>query len=285
MLTVRVFAASFALLMAWNVCAQLPDQSSPKTNLSKQQAKSDQRGIEQSPLVIKVVPPLADEEKIATDKKDREEKSEADWWLVKLTGILAAIGFLQLIVFGLQARRLRQTIEEMKVATKATDKAANAAVKAASLSEQALHLLERADVYLEKIDISPKTLPPGPNTVFTLIYKNFGRSRASRCEAISRIGIEGAPTKGEPNTVRFEMGANSTANSPFAPIGHFTTEETFRGIVAGTVKLKFASTICYSDVFGKRHGLRSAGTYIYPSSFFVDLNESYEIDDQGNEKK
>ncbi len=39
--------------------------------------------------------------------------SITDWYIVWLTSIIAVVGFLQLTVFGLQARRLRQTIETM----------------------------------------------------------------------------------------------------------------------------------------------------------------------------
>ncbi len=116
-----------ALFFACNVHAGSPTQPLQQAKGTEQKAKPDTRGTEQSPLVIKVNPSPINDEKAAEEKKERQEKSDSDWWLVKLTGTLAAIGLLQLFVFGLQARRLRQTIEEMKVATAATQKAANAA--------------------------------------------------------------------------------------------------------------------------------------------------------------
>lgn len=104
------------------------------TNHTQQDTKPDERGTEQVPLIIKVLPPLNEEEKSVATKQERQDKSESDWWLVKLTGILAIIGFIQIVVFGLQAFRLRQTVDEMKIATQATEKAASAAEKSAEIA-------------------------------------------------------------------------------------------------------------------------------------------------------
>ena len=46
-------------------------------------------------------------------KAKESDRSSADWWMVRLTGTIAFISFVQAIVFGLQARRLKQTIEKM----------------------------------------------------------------------------------------------------------------------------------------------------------------------------
>jgi hypothetical protein len=48
------------------------------------------------------------------DEKAKElDQSFANWWMVRLTAVIATIGFIQIFVFGLQARRLRETIEKM----------------------------------------------------------------------------------------------------------------------------------------------------------------------------
>lgn len=106
----------FSLTPAWNTYAQLPLPSQPlyKANTTKKTATPDARGTEQSPIAIKVIPPSVTDKKSAADNKERDGKSESDWWLVRLTGVLAIIGFLQLIVFGQQARRLRQTVTTME---------------------------------------------------------------------------------------------------------------------------------------------------------------------------
>ena len=56
----------------------------------------------------------SDQEKTNDLSEHAKEKGNADWWLVRLTGVLGVIGLLQLAVFGLQARRLRQSIDTMR---------------------------------------------------------------------------------------------------------------------------------------------------------------------------
>jgi hypothetical protein len=65
------------------------------------------------------------------EQPNRQEESAAAWWLVNVTGVLALIGILQLIVFGIQAYQLRKTVVEMKAGTAATVESANAAKKSA----------------------------------------------------------------------------------------------------------------------------------------------------------
>ena len=88
----------------------------PKQPAAQQPANPDlnQRGTEQFPFVVKTVPTPKSEEEAAKDKAERDDKSAADWWMVRLTAALGCIGVIQAAVFGLQARRLRQTVEAMK---------------------------------------------------------------------------------------------------------------------------------------------------------------------------
>ena len=150
----RTLLLAITLLFAVNAAAQSPDQPLPKAKISNQPVEPDKRGTEQSPIVIKVIPPLVDDEKSATEKKEREEKYQSDWWLVCLTGVLAGIGILQLCVFGLQARRLRQTVEEMKIATKAAEKAANAAEQSAEIARHDFVATHRPKIIVRRFSIN-----------------------------------------------------------------------------------------------------------------------------------
>src|ERR1035437_7045722 len=93
-----------------------PDQS--QTNTAQQPSATDQRGTEKMPLIVKTFPAPKTEEETARETKEREDKAALDRKLVDFNGdlviasaVLAIIGFFQLIVFGLQARRLRQTVK------------------------------------------------------------------------------------------------------------------------------------------------------------------------------
>ena len=89
-----------------------PGQPRKDSKAAKSVPKNDLRGTEDAPLTIKVLPPIKTPDEAAQEKREKQDQSDADWSLVKLTGILALIGIVQTIVFGLQARRLKHTIEK-----------------------------------------------------------------------------------------------------------------------------------------------------------------------------
>ena len=79
----------------------------------QQNSESEQRGSERLPLVVKLLPAAKDKQETAQAEADRQDVSSANWWMVRLTGVLGFIGLLQLVVFGIQASRLKKTIEKM----------------------------------------------------------------------------------------------------------------------------------------------------------------------------
>lgn len=132
-----VSVALLLLVVSGNASTQ-SQQPNPKADNAKNGAMADQRGTAKSPLVIEIIPSNNAKKDVADNTAERQEKLQLDRDLVRfteglrnLTGVLAAIGVLQLIVFSLQARRLRQSVDEMKVAGKNTKMAANAAKESA----------------------------------------------------------------------------------------------------------------------------------------------------------
>src|SRR5260370_4847455 len=94
------------------------ERQQKESKSTQRPASTDQRGTEQAPLVVKTIPSQKTQEEAAQDAEDRKDKAANDRNLVKftlylviVTGILAGIGFLQLIVFGLQALPFRQTLQ------------------------------------------------------------------------------------------------------------------------------------------------------------------------------
>jgi hypothetical protein len=85
----------------------------PQPNTSKEQSNDDLRGTDQSPISVRVLPTPKTDEETSQEKKNRDDLSSANWWMVRLTGAIGFIGLLQLFVFGLQAFQLRQTIRKM----------------------------------------------------------------------------------------------------------------------------------------------------------------------------
>lgn len=86
------------------------------TDSSTQNANPNQRGTEQSPLFvnIKTVPEFT---QIERNEKAAEkyEKSQSDWWLIKLTGALVGVTLLLVVVTGFlwsTTKRLVQGAED-----------------------------------------------------------------------------------------------------------------------------------------------------------------------------
>jgi len=85
-----------------------------------QQPQADKRGTDEMPLVVKSYPQET-AQSAADAQEDRREKADTDAWTVRIGKMSIAIGALtililivQAIVFWLQARRLRDTVDEMK---------------------------------------------------------------------------------------------------------------------------------------------------------------------------
>jgi hypothetical protein len=103
-----------------------PQQS--KRQSPQQEPAADQRGTDQSPIVVKVIPTFKTDEESAQEAKDRKERTANDRELINysrdldiLTGILAAVGLLQLMAFGFQARYMQQSAKEMRKTTEAAE--------------------------------------------------------------------------------------------------------------------------------------------------------------------
>jgi hypothetical protein len=132
-----VIALTFVAAIASDSWGQSKQKAAQRdeTKTTQQPAATDQRGTEQLPAIVKILPAQKTAEEAEADRKDRAEKAETDWWLIKLTGALALVGALQLIVFGQQARRLRQTVEAAAQQSKDMEKSIAEAARAATAME------------------------------------------------------------------------------------------------------------------------------------------------------
>lgn len=117
--TVLVFVVGFAL--------QPP---TPRARESKgppphQQAKATQRqtenvrGSQESPAVVKLLPIPKTPEETAQEQADREREATANWWLVRLTGMIALFTLGLVVVGALQWLTYRDTLATNKVIERA----------------------------------------------------------------------------------------------------------------------------------------------------------------------
>ncbi len=110
-----MFRAALALIVMVGAAAGLPLQRQTQAHPSTTQQQSDrnERAAAPAPIIVQVLPAKKTQHEAAEEKAERQDQSDANWWLVRLTAVLACIGVLQTVVFGWQARRLKQTIDKM----------------------------------------------------------------------------------------------------------------------------------------------------------------------------
>jgi hypothetical protein len=212
--------------LAWS---QGPNQEKREPRRADDAATTDQRGSEKTPFVVKVLPAPDADKKAAEDKKDREDKANSDAWLVRFTGILAAIGVLQVFVYGFQSWKLSQTL-------------------------RAAQIVERGRVFAripgDGLVVKLATEPMGVKYCFG----NYGNTPVIIREIAitSAVVQKGAlpPRSGFTPFEVFEPVAPKSSNEtrpcpvpePWPPGG------AFRGYILGEVK--------YDDMFGDTHTLR-----------------------------
>jgi hypothetical protein len=112
----RCLVTALALLAAFASHSWGQSKQPAQVKQAAQPTATDQRGTEQSPAIIKIIPSPKSVEETEVDRREREEKNKSDWWLIKLTAALAIVGALQLLVFGYQAIQLKRTVEATKQA-------------------------------------------------------------------------------------------------------------------------------------------------------------------------
>ena len=128
----------------------------PKATGANKSVKSDQRGTPKLPLVIEIIPTEDDKKEASENAGERKEKLQLDRNLVRftqdlrdLTGVLAAIGIFQLIVFGYQAWKLRQTVEVADAQAIDTQRSIVEAGRAATAMENVAAATKRNTELLE----------------------------------------------------------------------------------------------------------------------------------------
>ena len=110
-------------------------QDRQKSQATQQPTQQEQHGTETSPIVVKVLPTPKSSEEAEAEAQDRKEKTASDRNLVNATWVLAGIGVLQLIVFGLQAAMLKKTVNAGTEQSKAMERHIDEAARSATAME------------------------------------------------------------------------------------------------------------------------------------------------------
>lgn len=270
--------AILALIAAWLLIGnaahsqQLRKPPENPPSHAAQGAQNDNRGTGEPPLAVKIIPsPKTDQE--ATDEKaEREDKNSADWWMVKLTFGLMIVGIaqfsvfvLQLIIFGLQAKRLKETIEKM-------DETAIRELRAYVSGEVGKDI--NSSVVAE---LTPKTAAR-----VVIVNYNHGRTPAYQVEVNAAIDVLPYPLP--PNfilpeyiivappskTVIHPDGHTGYNARSFAPVTDFQMSQ----IARGSHKLYVFGKIDYVDAFSVKRETKFCCS-IFPSTANISLADAY----------
>lgn len=116
---------------------------------AQQQTEDDQRGTEKLPLFVKTIPALKTKEEAAQESQDRANRTANDRELVNLTaryvvftGLIMAIGVLQLVVFGYQSIQLTKTVKAAGEQSEAMERYIGQATRSADAMENIANVIE-----------------------------------------------------------------------------------------------------------------------------------------------
>lgn len=217
----------------------------------QQTPAADQRGTEQSPVVVRVVPGPPEQANAAQDEKDRREKADLDRKLVEYNGdlalytkILAWFAFFQFLALGAQAYWLSRTV-------KVSERAADAA------KESADAVVSQLRAYIHVALAEPPTIDDERVLKATVHVKNTGQTPAYDAVIVSNIGIVSWPPPRPletifvdteaPTVVRISLpSGEASANIPEMP--NVTVAEE-AGLRAGAYRIIVWGKVNYTDAF------------------------------------
>jgi hypothetical protein len=138
----RPFCLSAITLVLMVSVSLTSQQQKNKPAQPQQAATADRRSTKDSPIVVTVLPTPKTQDETDREAEDRKNKTTNDRNLVDLTGVLAAIGFLQLLVFGYQAYKLGQTVESAGEQSEAMERHIAEASRSATAMEKIVTTIE-----------------------------------------------------------------------------------------------------------------------------------------------
>jgi hypothetical protein len=200
-------------------------------------------------------------------------------WLLAILGIVGGILALRSL------NVLRDQTASNKLSADAAKQSADISGKAAKLAESTLLLTERADILIERIETSTgKSF--NADTIVTVIFKNYGRTRANavvskgwivfretREELLQLTDAE--PDETIPPTVPVVVGAGNILPFVIRPPVNQLNDEGIIAVNSGKLATSFGAQVTYLDVFGKSHCMKARGIFNPAThSFHIAKSES-----------
>jgi hypothetical protein len=141
------FSAFLLCLFFWlqqpTPCAGKSSQPQKQQPQSvNQPANQDQRGAQDSPVFVKVVPAPKTQAEINQEAEERQRQSSRQWWTIVMSAILAVIALGQAAIYWYQAIQLRRTVESAGEQSKAMERHIGESARAATAMENIVATIE-----------------------------------------------------------------------------------------------------------------------------------------------
>lgn len=253
-----MFAAATLVYVSFQSSAQqsqppaqsFGETSSPQKPISATNQKNstdDERGTQESPLIVKVLDPPNSDAKVSQDEADRKARSKSEWWNWVFSGGLVLVGIGEAVVFFYTAL--------------VTNKAANAA----KLAAEHIPTVARAYFFGGLTDI---TIDAGrTKTTLKITVDNPGRTPGVLRSVYGQFSL--SPPKGDIPTyehgARYEMPLvinSSNGLNPTEPANRIVLPVIFNSDF--TDPHYFWGYFEYVDIFNKLHMSRFC-TIIFPA--------------------
>ncbi len=239
-----------------------------KATAAQQQANTDQRGTEQSPLVVKTIPASNIQAEAERERQDRETKTENERRMVRLTLFIAV---LQLLVYGYQSWQLRKTVKAAGEQSQAMERHIGEAARSATAMEGIasviqvgnkaiirayLNILIGEATFQERRGVGQVDLKFGSDP----IIQNNGNSNARNVNFQIAADILPVPP---PDDFAFPLPAGIGAAGLIGPhqnsiisavVKEFVPDGEVTAIKEATKRALYVwGMVTYDDVFGARH--------------------------------
>jgi len=274
--------------MASVLCAQSQrptptpsEKSSPQqeeTQSTTQQTAADQRGTEQSPLIVKTLPTPKTEEEAERERQEYKEKTATNRelatftkWLAYFTGGLVVVAALQFFTLFWEARLLRKSLATSKQAADA----AKQSVEIAAQTVGTMQAQDRAYIFVKvRVWIREEKFKKGLN-VGEIVFINHGRTPAILTKLLCATGAYFTlPDVGSWRDMEAVPGTIINPNEDSIVSVRFTLGDgDWLNVTDNGLPLVAIGCIYYEDVFGNKRETGFCWKYDYAWNIFLPMED------------